>query len=269
MSAALTDKITDVRNSTRPVTAAVTVARLTAGTTLTCNGLSGWPTASKVHFVTYQIDANSNPIAGTQLDCYGIVSGSNITNFTVVDGTDGGNSIGDIVEMLPTAAWAQDLAEALTTSLERTGALKDNVVGLSNLSAAVQTSLGTGMLVSSGRGFAITTSYNQTEYSDTHGADSGGSTESQNGNIIPISGTLRNFYIDPFINSLNGSTVFTLMKNGSATTLTATIAAGVTTITGDTTHTVSISAGDRISLKCNTTGSASGQITYSYCFVIN
>lgn len=116
-----TDKITDVRNGARPISARVTVARAAGGTELSCNALTGWATASKVHFVTYQIDANSNPIAGTQLDCYGIVSGATITNFTVIDGTDGGNSIGDVVEMLPTAAWGQDLADALTTEHDRLG----------------------------------------------------------------------------------------------------------------------------------------------------
>lgn len=115
------DKITDVRNGARPNSARVTIARVAGGTVLSCNALTGWATASKVHFVTYQIDANSNPIPGTQLDCYGIVSGSTITNFTVIDGTDGGNSVGDVVEMLPTAAWGQDLADALTEEHDRQG----------------------------------------------------------------------------------------------------------------------------------------------------
>ena len=115
------DKITDVRNGARPNSARVTIARTAGGTVLSCNALTGWATASKVHFVTYQIDANSNPIPGTQLDCYGIVSGATITNFTVIDGTDGGNSVGDVVEMLPTAAWGQDLADALTEEHDRQG----------------------------------------------------------------------------------------------------------------------------------------------------
>lgn len=127
--ASLTDKITDVRNGSRPGTATVTVARSIAGTVLSCNDLSGWPTDSKVHFVTYQIDTNNDPIPGTQLDCSGIVSGSTITQLTVHDGTDGGSSIGDIVEMLPTAMWAQDLADGLTESLTRTGALSATALG--------------------------------------------------------------------------------------------------------------------------------------------
>ena len=119
--ASLTDKITDVRNGARPISARVITARSIGGTTLHCNALTGWPTASKVHFVTYQIDASSNPIDGTQLDCVGIVSGADITQFTVLDGTDGGSSVGDVVEMLPTASWGQDLADALTKEHDRDG----------------------------------------------------------------------------------------------------------------------------------------------------
>lgn len=135
MSASITDKITDVRNGARPISARVITARDAADVTLHCNALTGWPTASKVHFVTYQIDTNSDPIAGTQLDCYGIVSGSDITSVTVVDGTDGGNSIGDVVEMLPTAAWGQDLADALMVTHERTGAF--SAAGLASIGAAM------------------------------------------------------------------------------------------------------------------------------------
>lgn len=119
--ASLNDKITDVRNSARPVSTTVSGTRSPGGGTLACASLTGWPTASKVHFVTYQIDSQSNPIAGTQLDCEGIVSGSNITSFTVLDGTDAGNAVGDVVEMLPTASWGQDLSDGLLEEHNRDG----------------------------------------------------------------------------------------------------------------------------------------------------
>lgn len=122
--ASTTDKITDVRNAARPNSARVSTSRSAGGANLACNDLTGWPTASKVHFVTYQIDSNSNPVSGTQLDCSGIVSGATITNLAVIDGTDTGNSVGDVVEMLPTAAWGQDLADGLTVGHDRTGAHK-------------------------------------------------------------------------------------------------------------------------------------------------
>ncbi len=122
MSASINDKVTDTRNAARPVTTTASSPRSSGGVTLSCASLTGWPTASKVHFVTYQVDSNSVPISGTQLDCYGIVSGSNITSFTVVDGTDNGNSVGDKVEMLPTSGWGQDLSDALLVGHTRAGA---------------------------------------------------------------------------------------------------------------------------------------------------
>lgn len=122
MAAAGTDKITDTRNAARPNSARATGTRSSGGTSLACDNLAGWPTASKVHFVTYQIDSDSNPVVGTQLDCTGIVSGNTIGSFTVVDGTDTGNSVNDVVEMLPTAAWGQDLSDALMNQHTRTGA---------------------------------------------------------------------------------------------------------------------------------------------------
>lgn len=140
MSASTTDKITDVRNAARPNSARVSTSRVAGGTNLACNSLIGWPTASKVHFVTYQIDSNSNPISSTQLDCTGIVVSNTLTNVEILDGTDGGNAVGDVVEMLPTAAWGQDLADALLVTLERTGTLKDDIVTTSKiLDSAVTT----------------------------------------------------------------------------------------------------------------------------------
>lgn len=134
--ASVNDKITDTRNSDRPNSARVSSTRSVGGTTLACNDLTGWPTASKVHGVTYQIDSNSNPVDGTQIDFYGIVSGNNITSFTVVDGTDNGNSVNDVVEMLPTAGWGQDLADGLMVSHNRDGSLKDGAVDSADVLAS-------------------------------------------------------------------------------------------------------------------------------------
>jgi hypothetical protein len=120
-AASATDLITDTRNAGRPVSTTVATARASGATTLACTALTYWPTASKVHFVTYQIDSNSNPVSGTQLDCEGIVVGNSVTSLVINDGTDNGNSVGDVVEMLPTANWGQDLADALTSQHGRTG----------------------------------------------------------------------------------------------------------------------------------------------------
>lgn len=131
----INDKIQDVRNAARPNTTTVASGRSAGGTTLSCASLTGWPTASAVSFVTYQIDANSDPVAGTQCDWKGIRSGNDIGSLTLVDGTDVGNSIGDVVEMLPTAGWGQDLADALTEEHNRSGTHSDITADSINVGA--------------------------------------------------------------------------------------------------------------------------------------
>jgi hypothetical protein len=149
MSASASDLITDTRNAGRPVSTTVATARASGATTLACTALTYWPTASKVHFVTYQVDSNSNPVLGTQLDCEGIVVGNSVTSLVINDGTDNGNSVGDVVEMLPTANWGQDLADALTAEHNRTGthttAVLQSVypVGSIYINASVATNPGT------------------------------------------------------------------------------------------------------------------------------
>jgi hypothetical protein len=155
MAASTGDKITDARNAARPASTTVSAPRSAAGSTLSCASLTGWPTASKVHFVTYKIDSSSNPIAGTQLDCSAIVSGSDLTSFTVLDGTDTGHAIGDVVEMLPTASWGQDLADALTSQHSRTGA-HTAVTATSITNSGALTNTG---LITANGGITATTSF--------------------------------------------------------------------------------------------------------------
>src|ERR1035437_4579050 len=120
------DKITETYNGQNPTSTTVSGSRAINGTTLTCNSLAGWPTATAVHFATYQKDATNAKIAGSQTDWKGIVSGSSINTLTRQGGAaDGGNSVGDIVEMMPTYAWAQDLAAGLELQHTNAGAHKN------------------------------------------------------------------------------------------------------------------------------------------------
>lgn len=123
MSASTTDKITDTFNAANPNVAKVTSTRAASGATLACDNLAGWPTASKVHFSTYQVDTAGDYVEGTQIDWSGIVTSStSIGSMTRLAGaTDNGSAVGDYVEMNPTAKWAQDLADALTAEHSRTG----------------------------------------------------------------------------------------------------------------------------------------------------
>jgi len=109
MSAALTDKLTSTKNSTNPVVTTVASVRSISGTSLSCVSLGGWPTATKVHFITYQKTVAGAIDKTTQCDWEGIVSGTTIGSLSLDGGTDAGNAVGDFVEMEPTATWAQDL----------------------------------------------------------------------------------------------------------------------------------------------------------------
>lgn len=135
MAASINDKLTRTANAGRPTATTVTSARTVSGSTLAAGSLANWPTASAVHFVTYKIDSSNLPVSGSQCDWKGIVVGSNITQMTLTAGTDVGNAIGEVIEMLPTAQWGEDLAEWGEAHANRDGSL---------LTSAVQTALGLG-----------------------------------------------------------------------------------------------------------------------------
>ena len=119
-----------------------------------------------------------------------------------------------------------------------------------------------------GRGYSAPFLFGTTNYVDDGGWDSIDTTETEVGNIVPFDGTLKTLYIDVEANTLNAdNAVFTIMKNGVATTLTQTVAFGVTSITSDATHTVSVSAGDRISLR-GVLGGASGEVNAAYLVLL-
>lgn len=104
------DRLTATFDSTNPNVARVSANRTTGATTLAADNLAGWPTISKVHFSTYQVNTSNAVVPGTQRDWTGIKSGNNLTNLVLrAGGADNGNFINDIVEMNPTASWAQDL----------------------------------------------------------------------------------------------------------------------------------------------------------------
>lgn len=122
MPAALTDKFTDTFNSANPNVARVTAARTAGGTTLTCDNLAGWPTATKVHFSTYQLNTSNEVVSGSQIDWTGIVSANTVGSLTRLAGaTDAGSSIGDVVEMNPTGYWGHDLYTGLTAEHNTNG----------------------------------------------------------------------------------------------------------------------------------------------------
>jgi len=129
MPAAITDKFADTYNAANPNVARVTSTRSAAGTSLSCDNLSGWPTGTVVHFSTYRLNTSNAVVAGTQIDWVGIVSGSTIGSLTRITGaTDNGSAVGDVVEMNPTAKWASNLVNGILVSHNQDGTLKNNAV---------------------------------------------------------------------------------------------------------------------------------------------
>lgn len=143
---------------------------------------------------------------------------------------------------------------------------------LDGVTSAIQTQINTksgGCILSSSRIGAPTFTANGTHYSDFSAALNASATETDVGNIITRAGTLRNLYIDPSSNTLNtGTGIFTIMVNGVASSIVVTISAGATTITSDTTHTASVTAGDRISIRGVLTG-ATGSITPGFSIQVD
>jgi hypothetical protein len=77
----------------------------------------------------------------------------------------------------------------------------------------------------------------------------------------PYAGTVRNFRVQVQAQPASGSLVFTLRKNNADTAITATQAAGASAaLLADTTNSVSVAAGDFLSLKVanNATGASAG-----------
>lgn len=79
--------------------------------------------------------------------------------------------------------------------------------------------------------------------------------------VCPVSGTVRDFYVKAGANSLNGSTVFTVRKNGSDQALTVTVTAGSVAVFSDTVNTFAVAAGDQLEIKADGTASSSGSMT--------
>lgn len=123
MAAGINDKFTEATNGTRPVPTTLT-AILASGAspgTATCGALTGWPTATAVHFIIYTIDVNGNKVSGSQTDWKGIVSGSTLTGLVLKAGTNNGYGIGAVVVASPTAAWADDVTEGIAVQHNQDG----------------------------------------------------------------------------------------------------------------------------------------------------
>ncbi|MFN9114040.1 MAG: hypothetical protein ACK5XN_28575, partial [Bacteroidota bacterium] len=86
--------------------------------------------------------------------------------------------------------------------------------------------------------------------------------EWQRRNLMPIGGTLKNFYVNNGNQPATGSLVYTIRKNGADTAFVLTVAAGsLSGVFSNTTSTLSVVAGDFIGFKItNNASTGSGAI---------
>lgn len=97
-----------------------------------------------------------------------------------------------------------------------------------------------------------------TDYHVAQGYSVGDATRTNVEAPVPASGTLKNLYVK--LSAAPGagtSYAITLWKNGSATTLTTTISGGTDTAGNDTTHNVTVAAGDLIAIEVVPSGTPS------------
>jgi len=96
-----------------------------------------------------------------------------------------------------------------------------------------------------------------TGYISNSGVYSSGA-EDGAGIIIPSAATISKLYIKPQTNTLNGNMVVTVRKNAADTALTCTVTSSSTSTFSDTTHSFTVSAGDILTFKLDTTAANSG-----------
>lgn len=104
------------------VKAVVTGNRLANATTITVDSVQNW----QGDFIgTYgTLDGDNSLIPASVRVFFGHLSGSDIEIDSFAPGyTDNGNSVGDVVLLKPTTAWADELAEFLAVSHKDDGAL--------------------------------------------------------------------------------------------------------------------------------------------------
>jgi hypothetical protein len=107
----------------------LTANRTIGATSISCAALTGWNSGT-VHFVIYSVDTAGKKVAGSQMDCKGIVSGTTISSLQYKAGTDAGHSIGAVVQAAPTAAWADDMTDGMLAEHSATGAHDVTKVGM-------------------------------------------------------------------------------------------------------------------------------------------
>ena len=85
--------------------------------------------------------------------------------------------------------------------------------------------------------------------------------------VVPFSGTISALYVRS--GATMGTDIFTVYKNGVATTLTVTFASQTNTVISDTTHSVSVTAGDTLSIVRVSNSGTNNTIANAFSFKIS
>lgn len=122
-----------------PTKAVLTAEKQKGVRTIYVDNLDGWRDGinedTAVPFVMYTKNLTTNEvISGSKTSWFGVVSKSSktITNLTLTGGEDQLYPAGTAVVATPTAQWANDLADALLTSHNSDGTLKERVISSRN-----------------------------------------------------------------------------------------------------------------------------------------
>ena len=125
-----------------PVKTALTVQKTVGATSITVNSIEGWHTGTgsddEVPFVIYAVKPTGEIVAGSQSSWMGVVSrsSSTINNLRLTGGQDQIYPVGSKVVATSTAAWANELAEALLVSHNPDGSLKTQDVPNNSIDGA-------------------------------------------------------------------------------------------------------------------------------------
>ena len=127
MAASINDKLRQSTTSgTRPSPAVLTGTKGIGASSISVDSTTGWATETSTDFVIYTVDANNERVEGTQTEWIGIVNSSTtINNLTLKAGTDQEYAIGSKVIATPTAAWGDDLVEAVAAEHNQDGTHSD------------------------------------------------------------------------------------------------------------------------------------------------
>ena len=122
-----------------PTKAVLTAEKQKGVRTIYVDNLDGWRDGTNedtaVPFVMYSKNLTTNEVvSGSKTSWLGVVSKSSktITNLTLTGGEDQLYPAGTAVVATPTAQWANDLADALLTSHNPDGTLKEKVISSRN-----------------------------------------------------------------------------------------------------------------------------------------